>query len=88
MARDKATVQRELTQTRERLTLYLEREATMLKDGVQLYTIGSRSLQRYNTPLSEIRAEIANLRKRVAELEDELAGHRPRRAVAAVPHEW
>ena len=45
--RSKETIQQELTETRTRLSAYLAREADMLsKDGVQLYTIGSRNLQR------------------------------------------
>ena len=41
--RSKETIQQELTETRTRLSAYLAREADMLsKDGVQLYTIGSK----------------------------------------------
>ena len=58
------------------------------KDGVQLYTIGSRNLQRYQTSLSSVQAEIDKLSKRVDELEDELAGYTPRRAVGVVPRDW
>lgn len=87
--RSKDRIQRELTETRERLKLYLSREKEMLsKDGVQLYTIGSRNLQRYNTSLAAIQAEIDKLRKRVDELEAELAGHTHRRAVGVVPRDW
>ena len=42
MKRLRETIQAELTQTRERLELYLAREADMLnKNGVQSYGIGS-----------------------------------------------
>ena len=89
MRRSCETIQAELTQTRERLELYLAREKEMLsKDGVQLYTIGSRNLQRYQTTLSAVQAEIDKLRKRIDELENELAGGRPRRAVGIVPRDW
>lgn len=82
-------IRRELDMTKERLELYLAREKEMLsKDGVQLYTIGSRNLQRYNTSLAAIQAEIDKLRKRVDELEAELAGQRARRAVGVVPRDW
>ncbi len=86
--RTKETVRAELERTRTRLDLYLAREKEMLGDGVQLYTIGSRSLQRYQTPLSAIQAEIEKLRKRIDELEAELAGRTPRRAVGVVPRDW
>lgn len=87
--RSKETVRAELERTRTRLELYLAREREMLsKDGVQLYTIGSRNLQRYQTPLSAIQAEIDRLKKRIDELEAELAGRSPRRAVGVVPRDW
>ena len=89
MRRSKEIVRRELEQTRERLDLYLNREKEMLsKDGVQLYTIGSRNLQRYQTALSDIRKEIDTLSKRVRELEAELAGQSARRAMGITPHDW
>ena len=87
--RSKETVRTELERTRTRLDLYLAREQEMLsKDGVQLYTIGSRNLQRYQTPLSAIQAEIDRLRKRIEKLEAELAGQSARRAVGVVPRDW
>ena len=87
--RTKETVRTELERTRTRLDLYLAREQEMLrKDGVQLYTIGSRNLQRYQTPLSAIQAEIDRLRKRIEKLEAELAGQSARRAVGVVPRDW
>ena len=87
--RSKETVRTELERTRTRLDLYLAREQEMLsKDGVQLYTIGSRNLQRYQTPLTAIQDEIERLRKRISELEAELAGGSARRAVGVVPRDW
>ena len=87
--RSKETVRTELERTRTRLDLYLAREQEMLsKDGVQLYTIGSRNLQRYQAPLTAIQDEIEKLRKRISELEAELAGQSARRAVGVVPRDW
>ena len=87
--RSKETVRTELERTRTRLDLYLAREQEMLsKDGVQLYTIGSRNLQRYQTPLTAIQDEIERLRKRISELEAELAGQSARRAVGVVRRDW
>lgn len=87
--RPKEVVRKELEQTRERLSMYLDREKDMLsKEGVQMYTIGSRNLQRYQTALADIQTMIEKLRKRERELEAELVGGSARRAVGVVPHDW
>ena len=87
--RTKETIRAELKETRERLDMYPAREEEMLsKDGVQGYTIGSRNLQRYQTGLSDITSMIEKLRKRIRELEAELAGQSPRRAVGVTPRDW
>ena len=88
MRRSRETIKAELTRTRERLDLYLKREKEMLSGGVQLYTIGSRNLQRYQTTLSSVQAEIDRLQKKVDQLEAELAGGSARRAVGVVPRDW
>lgn len=86
--RSKETVRKELEQTHERLTLYLAREKEMISaEGVQMYTIGSRNLQRYQTALADIQNMIEKLRKRERELEAELAGQSARRAVGVVPRD-
>lgn len=87
--RSKETIRRELEETRNRLDMYLTREETMLnKEGVQSYSIGSRSLQRYQTELTAVQNMIEKLRKRIRELEAELAGQSPRRAIGVVPRDW
>ena len=87
--RSKATITTELKETRERLEQYLAREKEMISsNGVQSYTIGSRNLQRYQTSLADIQDMIEKLRKRIRELEAELAGQSARRAVGVVPRDW
>ncbi len=86
--RTKETITADLTSARSRLTLYLNREAEMLSGGVQSYGIGSRNLTRYNTDLAAIREAIKQLKQEIAELESELAGGKPRRAVGVVPRDW
>lgn len=86
--RSREKIERELTRKRERLALYQKREEEMLNGGVQLYTIGSRNLQRYQTPLSEIKSEIEKLEKEIDALEAELAGGSARHAVGVVPRDW
>jgi len=86
--RTKEAITADLTSARERLTLYLKRETEMLSGGVQSYGIGSRNLTRYNTDLAAIRDTIKELKQEIAELEAELAGGKPRRAVGVVPRDW
>jgi prefoldin subunit 5 len=87
--RPKHIIEAELAQERERLEQYLAREKEMLSpDGVQLYAIGSRNLQRYQTSLTALQDQIEKLRKRIRELENELAGNTARRAVGITPHDW
>lgn len=87
--RSKEIIRKELDETKERLELYLAREKEMISQGgVQMYSIGSRSLQRYQTSLAAVQDMIDNLRKRIRELEAELAGGSARRAVGVVPRDW
>lgn len=87
--RSKEAIRKELEENRARLEQYLAREKEMISsDGVQSYTIGSRNLQRYQTGLADIQAMIDKLRKRIRELEAELAGQSARRAVGVVPRDW
>lgn len=89
MRRTREVIQAELEQTRRRLERYLAREDDMLdKNGVQSYGIGSRNLQHYNTALKDVQDMIEKLRARIRELEAELAGSSPRRAVGVVPRDW
>ncbi len=87
MTRTEVTVK--LTQKRERLQMYLDREKYMLSpDAVQSYGVGSRNLQRYSTDLSDIQEMIKKLEDEIAELEAQLKGGRPRKSVGVVPRDW
>ena len=78
-----------LTQKRERLQMYLDREKYMLSpDAVQSYGVGSRNLQRYSTDLADIQEMIKTLEDEIAELESQLNGQRPRKSVGVVPRDW
>lgn len=89
MRRSKEAIKKEIETTQRRLDAYLEREAVMLSpEGVQQYTIGSRNLTRYTLALSDVQKMIEQLRKRLVELEAELKGQRPRKAVGIVPRDW
>lgn len=86
--KSRTTIEAELATKRERLALYLKREAEMLDGGVQSYGIGSRNLARYNTDLGAVRASIKELEADIETLEGALDGQKPRRAVGVVPRDW
>lgn len=74
-----------LESKKERLQLYLQREAEMLKGGVQSYGVGTRNATRYSTDLAVIAKKIEELEDEIKEMEDLMAGKSPRRAVGVVP---
>lgn len=89
MPRSKTIIKQELEDAKRRLNLYLDREADMLaKNGVQSYGIGSRNIQYYNTALKDIQDMIDKLRARIRELEAELEGRAPRKAMGVIPRDW
>ena len=77
-------IEYQLSIKRNRLELYLKREAEMLDGGVQ----SSRNLARYNTDLGSIRAAIKQLEADIEALEAALNGEKPRKAVGVVPRDW
>lgn len=88
MRKTREQIEYQLSIKRNRLELYLKREAEMLDGGVQSYGIGSRNLARYNTDLSAIRAAIKELEDDISALEGALNGQRPRKVVGVVPRDW
>ena len=84
----KAQIQRKLDKINERLEYYYEKEKALLaNDGVQSYTIGSRSVTRYQYS-SNIKTQIEELEKQRDDLENRLAGIKPRKAVGVVFRDW
>lgn len=73
-----------IERAKERLQCYLDREAEMLKGGVQSYGLGTRNATRYNTDLAEIRRAITDLENEI----DELSAGSRRKAVGVVPRDW
>lgn len=89
MPRSKTIIKQELEDAKRRLNLYMDRETDMLaKGGVQSYGIGSRNIQYYNTALKDIQDMIDKLRARIRELEAELEGRAPRKALGVIPRDW
>ena len=79
---------RRLEKTNERLEAYYAKEKELMSaDGIQSYTIGSRTISRYQLS-SNIKEQIGKLEDERDELENLLNGIHPRKAVAAVPRDW
>jgi len=86
--RTKEDITADLADVKERLALYRSREKEMLSNGVQSYGVGSRNLSRYNTDLNTIWNNIKQLKQEIIELNSELVGGKPRRAIGVVPCDW
>lgn len=88
MMRTRAQIKRRLDKVNERLELYYEKENALLSQkGVQSYTIGSRSVSRYQYSM-DIKSQIEALENERDELENLLAGMKPRKAIGVVPRDW
>lgn len=84
----RAQIIRRLKKISERLESYYAKEKEMLAaDGIQSYTIGSRTVSRYQYS-SNIKEQIGRLEDERDELENLLNGISPRKAMAAVPRDW
>lgn len=81
-------IQRRLNKVNERLEFYYEKEKALLTNaGIQSYTLGSRSVTRYQYS-SNIKNQIKELEEERDKLENMLEGRKPRKAVAVVPRDW
>lgn len=81
-------ITRRLEKINERLEYYYTKEKELLAaDGIQSYTIGSRTISRYQYS-SNIKEQIGKLEDERDELENLLNGTHPRKAMAAVPRDW
>lgn len=79
---------RKLDRINARLEMYYEKENAMLSDnGVQSYTIGSRTVSRYQYS-ANIKEQIEQLENKRDELENLLAGRKPRKVLGVVPRDW
>lgn len=84
----KEQIQRRLDTINKRLEYYYEKEREMLtKGGVASYSIGTRSVSRYQYS-ADINKNIKDLEKERDELENLLLGCRPRTVIAVVPQDW
>ena len=81
-------IMRRLEKINERLESYYAKEKELMSaDWIQSYTIGSRTISRYQLS-SNIKEQIGKLEDERDELENLLNGIHPRKAMAAVPRDW
>ncbi len=81
-------IQRRLDEVNERLEYYLSKEREILSEsGVASYTIGSRSVSRYQYS-ADINKNIKELQTERDELENLLAGIKQREVLGVVPQDW
>lgn len=81
-------IKRKLEKINQRLEYYYEKEEELLsKDGYASYSIGTRSVSRYQYS-ADIKKNIEDLERERDELENLLKGYSPRTAIAIVPRDW
>lgn len=84
----KEQMQRRLDKVNERLEYYYEKERDLLtKSGIASYSIGTRSVSRYQYT-ADIKKNIEALETERDELKNLLRGYKPRTAFAIVPQDW
>lgn len=72
----------------EMLELYYELQKEIIKNPVQSYTIGSRSLTRYGFTPASLMDAIESLEEELAEIESELASGSRRASRSVVLRDW
>lgn len=84
----KTQIKRRLDKVNERLEFYYEKERALLSEGgIQSYTIAGRTISRYQYS-SNIKTQIEQLENERDELENLLAGIKPRKTIGVVPRDW
>lgn len=82
----RATIEKRLTMRKSFLEKAYEAYEKLLSGEVQSYTIGSRSLTKFD--LETLQDTIAKWEKEVDELEAQLAGYKKRKSVGVIPRDW
>lgn len=80
------TIEKRLTMRQSFLEKAYEAYDKLLSGEVQSYTIGSRSLTKFD--LETLQDTIAKWEKEVDELEALLAGQKRRKSVGVIPRDW
>ncbi|MFR8038604.1 MAG: DUF6148 family protein [Anaerovoracaceae bacterium] len=80
------TIEKRLTMRQSFLDKAYEAYEKLLSGEVQSYTIGSRSLTKFD--LSSLQDTIEKWEKEVDELEAQLNGLKKRKSVGVIPRDW
>ena len=82
----KETLEKYLEKWRSQLDRLMDAYIALAEGGVKSYKIDDRELTRFDIPT--LRKAIDEAEKKIAALEAELEGLKPRRAFAVLPRDW
>ncbi len=82
----KETLEKYLEKWRSQLDRLMDAYIALAEGGVKSYKIDDRELTRFDIPT--LRKAIDEAEKKIAALEAELEGQKPRRAFAVLPRDW
>ena len=82
----KETLKKYLDKWRSQLDRLMDAYIALAEGGVKSYKIDDRELTRFDIPT--LRKAIDEAEKKIAALEAELEGQKPRRAFAVLPRDW
>lgn len=82
----KETLKKYLEKWRSQLDRLMDAYIALAEGGVKSYKIDDRELTRFDIPT--LRKAIDEAEKKIAALEAELEGQKPRRAFAVLPRDW
>lgn len=80
------TLEKYLEKWRSQLDRLMDAYIALVEGGVKSYKIDDRELTRFDIPT--LRKAIDEAEKKIAALEAELEGQKPRRAFAVLPRDW
>lgn len=82
----KETLEKYLEKWRKQLDQLMDAYLALVKGGVKAYKIDDRELTRFDIPT--LRKAIDEDEKKIAALEAELEGMKPRKAFGILPRDW
>lgn len=83
---DKTVIQKRLTFYEDAYEKLQEAYLALMEGGVKSYTIGNRSITKFDAP--NLLKEMEEIEQRIDELTAQLDGKRPRKAFGVIPRDW